>query len=85
MAASDEWWYTHLTPRGWEEGSSKIDFVGETEVPVPSDRVKTVRTSEYMSSVYSKLESKVEVTWASSSPERLELEKRFGAMPHDAK
>lgn len=81
MAASNEWWDTHLTPRGWEEGSSKIDFAGKTDVPVPPDRVKTVRTSEYMSSAYSKLERKVEVTWASSSSDRLQLEKKFGAMP----
>jgi hypothetical protein len=81
VAASNEWWETHLTPRGWEEGSSKVDFGGETDVPVPPDRVKTVRHSEYMSSIYSTMDKKTEVIWTGLSPLRVELERKFGAMP----
>lgn len=82
MAASNEWWDYHLTPRGWKGGSEKIDFGGVTERPVPSDRVKTVRYHEYMSSGYSNLESWVSVTYRSDDEERRKsLEEKFGEVP----
>jgi hypothetical protein len=50
MAESDEWEEWHLTPRGWEQGSERVDFKGTTERPVPADRMLTFRWRELMTS-----------------------------------
>ena len=49
MAASDEWTEWHLTPRGWERGSERVDVGNVTPRDPPADRVLTVRYREYSS------------------------------------
>ena len=45
MAASNEWTEWHLTPRGWEEGSGRLDGVGVTHAEPPTDRVPHISVS----------------------------------------
>jgi hypothetical protein len=81
MAASNEWFEYHLTPRGWEMGSNKTDFAREEKDP-PPDRVLTVRVSEFMSSSFSTLERGQQELWRSPNSERVAaLVKQFGASP----
>ena len=72
MAASNEWTDWHLTPRGWEQGDSKLDFGAQTGRPIPADRVLTVRYSESMGSTYSKMTRGTEETWRAPDAERVE-------------
>lgn len=51
---SDESTQWHLTPGGWKEGSTKIDFAGRTHVPRPADGVLTVTYRERVASVFSR-------------------------------
>jgi hypothetical protein len=46
MPISDEWTDWHLTPKGWESGSLKVDGQGVTDIAPPDDRVLTVREHE---------------------------------------
>ena len=81
MAASNEWFEWHLTPRGWEPGSNKTDF-GSEEKGAPPDRVLTIRRSEYLSSSFSKLDRDETVVWRSSDSKQLDsLVAAFGASP----
>jgi hypothetical protein len=81
MAASNEWFEYHLTPRGWEMGSNKTDFAWEQKEP-PPDRVLTIRVSESMSSSFSKLDRGHEELWRSPDGESVAaLVKQFGASP----
>lgn len=66
MSASHEWTEWHLTPRGWESGSSKTDCAPTDTVEPPCDRVLTVRETEHLSSMYSRLERYWTVLWRSS-------------------
>ena len=59
MSASNEYSIWHLTPRGWEEGTEKLDF-GTTERPVPPDAVLTLEYHERYSSIYSAPERWIE-------------------------
>jgi hypothetical protein len=52
MAASKEWFEYHLTPRGWEIGSHKVDVANEVTKALPTDRVLTVLHREYRSSSF---------------------------------
>lgn len=80
MSDTNEWWEKHLTPRGWEEGSEKLDFGKPKKIPPPSDRVKTVRYHE-RGSVYS-ISRWLSVTWSTDDEEQLSrLEAEFGAVP----
>lgn len=52
MSASNEWSERHLTPRGWEAGSEKLDMSSNIVAP-PSDRVLTHCSHSHMSSGFS--------------------------------
>jgi hypothetical protein len=75
MAASNEYFTFHLTPRGWVEGSA--------ERPIPDDRVMTVTFHEYQSSVRSELDRSGHVEWRHPDEEMTkELIKKFGKVPY---
>lgn len=82
MSASNEWTEWHLTPRGWERGSEKIDF-GEARIKAaPSDCVLSLRYREYMSSVHSKTDRSCAEIWRSNNENSIsELITKFGEAP----
>lgn len=49
MPLSKEWTDYHLTPRGWQVGSQKLDNGQIHEVPSPADGVLTIRWYEELS------------------------------------
>ena len=81
MSASNEWWEYHLTPKGWVPGSWKTDFKQEDAVH-PSDCVRCGRYSEYMSSGFSRMDRRWEVTPQKAKPGlRDKLIAKFGDRP----
>jgi hypothetical protein len=83
VSLSSEWFYYHLTPRGWVEGTERLDFGAGVERPAPDDRVLTVVFHEYLSSIYSPPGREAYVQW--QHPDALlakEYEIRFGPPPH---
>lgn len=81
MAASDEWTIWYLTPRGWEAGSSKIDFSGTKEKPAPADAVKSCRYFEYMRHGTSPIRSGIDRVNILDQAKAAELETKFGPCP----
>ena len=82
MAASNEWFDYHLTPRGWELGTNKTDFAYEEKAP-PSDRVLTIRLTEYLSSHFSTMDRGREELWRSPDEAGMAaLIKTFGSSPY---
>jgi hypothetical protein len=82
MSASDEWTEYHLTPRGWEMGSDRVDGQGTTLKDPPADRVVTVRWREYLGSVYGKMKKYHEDVWESDDKAAIgELRRKFGDPP----
>lgn len=82
MSASNEWTDWHLTPRGWVKGSYQVDFSDAKQVDPPADRVLTSRYSEYMSSVYSKMDTRIKTTWTSEDDTEVKrLLDQFGPAP----
>lgn len=82
MALSKEWTEWHLTPRGWEVGSERVDFAGTTQRLPPADRVLTVRNSETQSSMYSRMERSTSTIWISDDKTLLgELTAKYGEAP----
>ena len=55
MSASHEWTEYHLTPRGWEQGSWKIDFGDVHKKDPPPNRFLTCVYHERLSSVFSQM------------------------------
>jgi hypothetical protein len=85
MVASREWTEWHLTPRGWEAGSSRVDFQGTTIVEAPADRVATWRYEQTASTGIGDWESGAECLWRSPDGVAIDaLEKVFGPCPRVA-
>jgi hypothetical protein len=83
MSASNEWTEWHLTPRGWEEGDTKKDFVGTKTTPTPKDRVLTFRYKEFLSSVYSKPDIGKTMIWRCNDEQLIKnLLDKFGECPN---
>jgi hypothetical protein len=83
MSLSSEWFYYHLTPRGWVEGTEQLDFGAGVERPVPDDRVMTVVFHESLSSIFSQPARSAYVEWRHSASRSIKrLQERFGAPPH---
>jgi hypothetical protein len=82
MSFSKEWTEWHLTPRGWESGSERVDF-GTTEwKDPPADRVLTTRWLEEQTSPYSQMYRGIEQVWTSGNEEEInELRAKFGEPP----
>lgn len=81
MSASNEWTEGHLTLRGSEQGTEKEDFRTVNREP-PSDRIKTVRWHDYLSSIYSTPDRYHSETWTSDYDAEIgHLLSKFGGPP----
>jgi hypothetical protein len=83
MSAENDWFEYHLTPEGWAEGSRTVGhFAQVAEVPVPPDRVLTIRFRTYQSSSFAKTRHWYEVPWEHDDPQVVaDLKARWGALP----
>jgi hypothetical protein len=83
MSFSKEYTEYHLTPRGWEMGSERVDFQGTTFKDAPADRVQTYRWLEEQTSPYAKMWRGLELLWESNDKEAIKrLRDQFGEPPH---
>ena len=81
MAVRKEWTEWHLTPAGWQKGSTRVQGQGNTWADEPEERV--------LSFVYTEQETPAsgltcggEETWRSKTATNIdELLKQFGACP----
>ena len=83
MSFSVEYTERHLTPRGWETGTERVDYGNTTYKDPPPDRVLTVRWTEEQTSPYAKMHRGSEEKWR--SPDEALLQKllaEFGAAPN---
>lgn len=83
MAESREWTEWHLTPRGWESGTTKRDCVGVEEKPAPEDRVLSVEYEEEWSSPFSKgANISIRELWRGADKENIaKLLEKHGSCP----
>ncbi len=82
MSASNEWTEWHLTARGWEEGSTRIDGSPIKHLSPPSDRVLTCKYYEYLSSPFSQFDKGVKEIWRSSEEQLIaDLLEKYGLCP----
>lgn len=81
MSASDEIDEMHLTPNGWVQGSSKIDFSGWTHRAPPAGRVLTVSFREYMSSSFSPIDFTADATKHAANDDILSALHNHGVAP----
>jgi hypothetical protein len=82
MSASHEWTEWHLTPRGWEEGSTLVDFGRITQKPPPLDRVLTCKYTVKLSSPFSRFDTTTRIEWKSDNQHIIEeLIAQFGECP----
>jgi hypothetical protein len=83
MSASKEWTEWHLTSKGWQSGTEKIDNGRITKKEPPEDRVISYRFHEEYSSVFSKPAHSVDEIWRCENNVKInELLKKFGDCPH---
>ncbi len=79
MALSNEWEYMHLTPIGWVQGSTKLDFQGMKDVPVPDNAVLSVYRKVYVGAIGAKPDVIQETTNLSNDLQLIEkLLTKFG-------
>ena len=69
MSLSNEWTEWHLTPDGWVEGSTRVDFGRTATVPKPGNSVLTIRWREYQSCSFAKMECYHQEVWQSDDEE----------------
>jgi hypothetical protein len=82
MSHSNEWTDWHLTPRGWERGSTRVDGAGVTEKAIPGDRVLTKRWAEEKPSSFGGMSKELEDKWESDDKAAIEaLIDKFGKCP----
>lgn len=82
MSLSSETYEHHLTPFGWIEGSSRLDFCKENFVPRPHDALLTVK--EHRKTSHWKADEDVDCyeIWKSTDSKALETAiSKFGARP----
>lgn len=82
MSASKEWTEWHLTPKGWQSGTEKIDNGTITKKEPPEGRVISYRFQEEYSSVFSKPAHSVDEIWRCNDDAIIdELLEKFGDCP----
>lgn len=80
MAVRKEWTEWHLTPRGWERGSTRVQGLGNNWAAEPEDRAGSWVYTETETSAG--LRSHAEPTWDNKNPAEVnELLTRFGPCP----
>lgn len=67
MSLSREWAEWHLTSGGWVRGDEKMDFAAQTERPVPSGRVLTVRFTEEIACMQARPDRWLRTVWQDRS------------------
>ena len=81
MALSNEYWTWHLTPRGWEEGTVKLDSY-RTDRPVPPDTVLTLIYHDYWGNLGIGSHGNNWIDQEIKNPEEAErLKKQYGDEP----
>jgi hypothetical protein len=80
MALSNEWENMHLTPSGWVQGSTKLDFQRSSEYrPVPEDAVLTAYREVYVGAIGATAQVTENTTKLSSDAELINsLMAKFG-------
>jgi len=79
MSYRKEWTDWHLTARGWERGSERVDFGRITQVAPPPDRVLTYCWTEEQTSPYSRMGGTLRKEWGSDDHGAVEaLLQKFG-------
>ena len=81
MSASDEIDVMHLTPNGWVQGSSKIDFSGWTHRATPAERLLMTSFREFMSSSFSPMDLSADLEKHASDPDILAALQSYGVAP----
>jgi hypothetical protein len=82
MSFSLEYTERHLTPRGWETGTERVDFGSTTHRDPPPDRVLTVRWTEEQTSPYAKMHRGIAEKWRSPDAAAVKvLLEKFGPPP----
>jgi hypothetical protein len=82
MALRKEWTEWHLTPRGWERGSTRVQGKGNTWVEEPLDRVLSSVYQELETSESTAITKSSEETWRSKKTDNVEeLLKKNGPRP----
>ena len=71
MAIRKEWTEWHLTPRGWEQGSTRRDGRGNDWRPEPADRLLSYQHVELETSTTPRRVT-TEETWRTKDPALLE-------------
>lgn len=82
MSLSSESFEYHLTPRGWVEGSEKLDFGVETPRETPQDRVLTLIRFEKIACFSCEMEVTEKELWRSDDQGLVRvLTRKFGPAP----
>jgi hypothetical protein len=82
MSFSLEWTEYHLTSRGWERGSERVDFGNDTIKEPPADRVQTVRWVEEQTSGYGRMHRSHRIDRESENKQAIkDLRAKFGEPP----
>ncbi len=80
MAVRKEWTEWHLTPRGWERGSTRVEGRGNHWADEPEDRVASFVYSELKTDAGTRRTA--EPTWDNKVTAQVnELLTRFGSCP----
>ncbi|RRA49499.1 hypothetical protein [Acidipila sp. EB88] len=82
MAIRNEWTEWHLTPGGWERGSTRVQGKGNTWADEPGDRVLSFVYKEVSTSASPEASITSEETWRSKTATDIDaLLQQHGASP----
>lgn len=89
MPIRKEWTEWHLTPRGWEAGSTRVEGVGNTWRDEPEDRRLSYVHQEQQTGADAEPAATTEESWRTKDPAKLAeidgLLRRFGECPRRLK